>query len=152
MSSRPILIVCVMAATLLLAIAVLGQTVLIRSFEHIESDAVAQSITQVRKALHADLKQLEVSNRDYAQWDDAYRYMAEGDKSYIDSNYQAETLEGLQVDLAWIVDSAGRDVWSAEHREGADTTTSPARGELLAAMRPILAKPGVVGEIGRAHV
>jgi diguanylate cyclase (GGDEF)-like protein len=147
MSGRPILIVCGMAAALLIAIAVLGQTVLIRSFQHIEADTVEQSINQVRKALHADLKQLEVSNRDYAQWDDAYRYMAEGDQSYIESNYQAETLEGLQVDLVWIVDAAGKDVWSVEHREGADKTTSPARSELLAALRPALAKPGVVGEL-----
>src|SRR5688572_24031078 len=147
MGGRPILIVLGMAAALLVAIAVLGQTVLIRSFEHIESDAVEQSIAQVRKALHADLKQLEVSNRDYAQWDDAYRFMSEDDKSYVDSNYQAETLNGLQVDLVWIVDAAGRDVWSVEHREGADTTTSPAAGELLSTLRPVLAKPGVVGEL-----
>jgi diguanylate cyclase (GGDEF)-like protein len=140
MNNRPVLIVCGMAIAVLLTVIVLGRTVLMKSFERIESDLIDQSITQVRKALHADLKQLEVSNRDYAQWDDAYRFMAEGDRSYIDSNYQAETLEGLQVDLVWIVDAAGRDVYSSEHASGAETTTSPARPALLEALRPIIGR------------
>ncbi|MGH8310026.1 MAG: CHASE4 domain-containing protein, partial [Steroidobacteraceae bacterium] len=141
MNNRPILIVCGMAAAVLFTIVVLGRTVLMESFRRIEADSIERSIAQVRKALHADLKQLEVSNRDYAQWDDAYRFMAEGDRSYIDSNYQAETLDGLQVDLVWIVDAAGRDAYSAEHVNGADTTTSPARLALLAALRPAIAQP-----------
>src|SRR5688572_2622333 len=140
MNNRPVLIVCGMAIAVLLTVIVLGRTVLMKSFERIESDLIDQSITQVRKALHADLKQLEVSNRDYAQWDDAYRFMAEGDRSYVDSNYQAESLEGLQVDLVWIVDAAGRDVYSSEHASGAETTTSPARPALLEALRPIIGR------------
>jgi diguanylate cyclase (GGDEF)-like protein len=146
MKNQPVLIVCSMAIAVLLAIAVLGRTVLIESFEKIEADLIDQSIVQVRKALHADLKQLEVSNRDYAQWDDAYRFMAEGDRSYIDSNYQPETLEGLQVDLVWIVDAAGRDVYSVEHANGAATTTTPARPALLDVLRPAIAKAAFAEE------
>jgi diguanylate cyclase (GGDEF)-like protein/PAS domain S-box-containing protein len=130
--NRPFLvIVCATAVALLAAIVLLGQTVLIRSFERVEADAIRQSVAQVLKAVQADLKQLELSNRDYAQWDDAYRYMEKGDASYIESNYQKETLDNLQVDFVWIVDAKGRDVYSAERRDGEDATRTPATTGLL---------------------
>jgi diguanylate cyclase (GGDEF)-like protein/PAS domain S-box-containing protein len=126
-----LLIVCVTASVLLAAVVLLSQTVLIRSFERIESDAIRQSTAQVVKAVQADLTPFEFSNRDYAQWDDAYRFMEKGDRSYIDSNYQKETLDNLQVDLVWIVDAKGKDVYSAERRDGETSTTSPAPAGLL---------------------
>ena len=131
MKNSPILIVCVTAALLILAVLALGQTVLIHSFVRIEDDAIAQSIAQVRKAVQADLKQLETSARDYAQWDDAYHFMETGERKYINSNYQKETLDGLQVDLVLITDREGRDVYSAERRDDTPTTLSPAPESLL---------------------
>lgn len=127
-----VLIVCATAAAVVAAVLALGQAVLVRSFERIEADQVHQNIAQVRKAVQADLKQLELSNRDYAQWDDAYNYMKGGDgTAYIDSNYQKETLDNLQVDLVWIVSSEGKDVWSVERRDDKLTTTIPAPREML---------------------
>ena len=130
-----LLIVCATAVALLAAIVLLSQTVLIRSFERIEADSIRQSVAQVVKAVQADLRPLEFSNRDYAQWDDAYRYMEKGDKAYIESNYQKETLENLQIDLVWIVDAKGHDVYSAERRDGDASTTSPAPSALLEAFK-----------------
>jgi len=126
-----LLIVCATAVALLAAVWLLSQTVLLRSFERIEADTIRQSVEQVIKAVQADLRPLEFSNRDYAQWDDAYRYMEKGDKAYIESNYQKETLDNLQIDLVWIVDAKGKDIYSAERRDDQTITTSPAPSKLL---------------------
>src|SRR5262245_54859328 len=47
----------------------LGARALIGSFEEVESAATAQKAAQVYRAFEADLRQLAISNRDYAQWD-----------------------------------------------------------------------------------
>lgn len=75
-----------------------------RSFAHITADAMDQKARQLYRAFNTDLRQLEISTRDYAEWDDAANFAATGDPSFIAANFTTETLARMRVDLAWIVD------------------------------------------------
>jgi sensor domain CHASE-containing protein len=80
------------------------------SFSELEQAATRQKAEQVYRAFEADLQQLAISNRDYAEWDDAEEFVRTRDPDFADGNFPAETLEAMHVDVVWIVDAAGKDL------------------------------------------
>src|SRR5579863_7925463 len=86
-SGRSLAILGAMVAAALLAGAVLGALVLLRSFRQLEVDAMQQKATQVYRAFAADLGQLVVSDRDYAQWDNASAFVSDGNAAFIAANF-----------------------------------------------------------------
>jgi diguanylate cyclase (GGDEF)-like protein len=103
-------------SVLAVAALAIGVTVVARaltsSFRQLENSATQQKSEQVYRAFEADLRQLYISNRDYAEWDDAEQYIRTRNQDFIGSNFSAETLLAMHVDLVWIMDSEGKDVYS----------------------------------------
>jgi diguanylate cyclase (GGDEF)-like protein/PAS domain S-box-containing protein len=120
------------AALLVLAVGVLvtGPT-LMSSFEAVETEAATQKAAQVYRAFEADLRQLAISNRDYAQWDDSVQFLQDHNQHYIDANMVRETLNGIHVDLVWIVDRDGHEIFSGLADRAGAKVTSPAPRALL---------------------
>jgi diguanylate cyclase (GGDEF)-like protein/PAS domain S-box-containing protein len=137
---RPLLIVC--AATLVaLALGVaFGARALIGSFNQVESAATAQKAMQVYRAFEADLRQLMISNRDYAEWDDAEAYVRTEDAGFIERNFSADTLAAMYVDLIWIAPLEGPEKYSAYLDRRSSTIESPASEQILAPFRTLLPK------------
>jgi diguanylate cyclase (GGDEF)-like protein/PAS domain S-box-containing protein len=99
---------------------------LIASFQEVEATAMAQKTLQIYRAFEADLRQLAISNRDYAEWDDAAEFVRSGDARFIAANFVRETLTGMHVDLVWIVDRDGREIYSCFTDRSATPVVSPA--------------------------
>jgi diguanylate cyclase (GGDEF)-like protein/PAS domain S-box-containing protein len=112
--------------------------VLVRSFDSIELTQTAAKAEHVLRAFEADLNQLAISNRDYAEWDDAAQFVAERNPSFIESNLTFETLEGMHVDLEWIVDANGDELQSGFIDAGVAKMLQPAPREVFALLRPHL--------------
>jgi sensor domain CHASE-containing protein len=104
----------------------LGARALIGSFEEVESAATAQKATQVYRAFEADLRQLAISNRDYAQWDDAEEFYQERNSRFIPANFNHEALAGMHVDVVWIVDAEGHEIYSCIASRNSRDIVSPA--------------------------
>ena len=104
---------------------------LMGSFEHVESAATAQKAMQVYRAFEADLRQLAMTNRDYAQWDDSVQFVQDRNQHYIDANLVANTLNGIHVDLVWIVDRDGKEIYSGITDRGAGPMVTPAPRDYL---------------------
>ena len=136
---KPYLVVPGVALAVLLAIVLLADRVLIRNFERLEQEDVLAKIGQVERALDTELNQLAAFNRDYAEWDDALAYVRGESTDFADSNFHAETLDGLQTDIIWMVDDKGRDIYSTTAVGEGDTARliTPAPEGLLAALRPL---------------
>ena len=109
---RLLLLLCAAMLVVLAAAVGLGARTLMGSYLDLEAAAVRQRAQQVYRAFDADLRQLQISNRDYAEWDAAEEFMASRAPAFIDGNFSAETLAGMHVDVVWIVDENGRDVFS----------------------------------------
>ena len=115
----------------------LSSGILIRRFDAIESDLAGEKAAQALRALEADLNQLALSTRDYAQWDDAYDFVASRDAEFVKTSFSFVTLEGLQVDVMAFVDADGTITHAGEVDEVAHLvgpTLSPA---LLSAIREL---------------
>ena len=115
-----------------LALAVLGVAVfvlagiLVGSFEQIETAEMHQKSAQVFRALDTDLRQLHVSNRDYAEFDDSVAFLETHNPAFISANFTREPLAGMHVDLVWIVDSHGNEVYSCYFDRNRNEVLSPA--------------------------
>lgn len=105
-------------AALLALLAIAGvlavaTRVLVARFDAIELDQAIDKAVQAQRALEADLNQLAVSTRDYAEWDDAQTYIVDRDAEFIRANFSFASLDGMQVDRMAIVDRNGAVIYGA---------------------------------------
>jgi diguanylate cyclase (GGDEF)-like protein/PAS domain S-box-containing protein len=117
---------------------VIGARALLGSFEQVETAAVAQKAQQVERAFAADLNQLAISNRDYAEFDDAAEFVGDRNPKFIATNLVPETLSGLHVDLVWVVDGSGQEVYSGYLDRATGLIVSPAPHERLTGLQRFL--------------
>ncbi|MET0535190.1 MAG: EAL domain-containing protein [Steroidobacter sp.] len=115
-----------------LAIAlIVAAGVFINRFDAIETAQSEQKADQILRALDADLNQLGISTRDYAEWDDAHQFVQDHDASFIAANFSAASLENMEVDIVTLLDPHGGSLYSAEQFGEQPRFVSPARDDLL---------------------
>jgi diguanylate cyclase (GGDEF)-like protein len=143
---RPLLILSgVGLLALALAVTIAG-ALLTRSFQSIEIANTLQKATQLYQAFEADAHQLGMDDRDYAEWDDAVRYVATLDPKFISGNVTRETLGTLHVDLVWIVGANGHEIYSGLLDRRANVLSSPAPPALVGQFRDFIAGADTVDE------
>ena len=127
-----VLIGTIAAAFAVLAVALsIAAGVFIRRFDTIEAGLARQQAGQILQALEADLNQLAISTRDYAEHDDAHRFVTAGNPHFIDDHFSARSLASMQVDAVALLGPDGQPIYSAETRPDERHFTTPASGELL---------------------
>jgi len=131
---RPLILFCFAMLVFLTAVVGVGARTLMGSYLQLETSATRQKAEQVYRAFEADLRQLQISNRDYAEWDAAEEYLQSRDPAFLAGNFSAEQLAGMHVDVVWLVDAQGRDVFSRAVDRSLNVTT-PAPRELIDALR-----------------
>jgi diguanylate cyclase (GGDEF)-like protein len=125
-----VLIGTIVSAFAVLAIAlIIAAGLFVQRFDAIEATHSEQKAEQILQALGADLHQLAISTRDYAEWDGAYRFIAAGDPHFLATNFTSDSLAGMAVDVVVLFDREGRPLFSAEHAQ--PKLATPARPELL---------------------
>lgn len=110
MRSRTLIAACLAALVLVVGVFYASRAVLVRSFADIEVDAVRRNIERVRRALEAELRQLEVSTFDYAEWDDTYNHVSGRLPEFASASFTRATLNTRRLDLVWMIDGKGRTV------------------------------------------
>lgn len=90
----------------------IARFILLRSFAELEAQNVQENLERVRKALLNELSALERVAKDYAKWNDTYRFMRDRNEAYLQSNFVNSDLQELRLDLVAIFDSDGRAVFS----------------------------------------
>ena len=133
------LTVLCLSAALLGVQSLAARKVLSDAFSELEQHQGERSLAQVRQALQADLNQLAISVHDYAAWDDAYAFVQTREPRFVDSNFTAEALANLNVDVVWMLDSAGRDILSFQREATARAgRLQPVSPGIMALLRPDL--------------
>jgi diguanylate cyclase (GGDEF)-like protein/PAS domain S-box-containing protein len=134
--------ILVLAALLFLAaVAAVVQTVLLQSYRELERQAIGQSTEQVVRALEAELRQVGLVGNDYASWDEMYAFVRSADPEFVANNFSEPGMRDLELDAIWVIDEAGREVFSAEQDPEGPRYEVPATAALGGAIRAAL--PGV---------
>jgi diguanylate cyclase (GGDEF)-like protein len=132
---RPLVVLSVGTLVVLAAAVSLGARTMLASYQKLEDADARRRAEQVYRAFEADLRQLQISNRDYAEWDVAHEFMSVRDPTFLADNFSASQLRGMYVDLVWIIDAAGRDVYSSYVERGSEHAIEPAPFELRSELR-----------------
>lgn len=131
----------VVAVIVLLAIcaAVFGVgSIFINSFRQIETAEMQQRANQLHNAIEADLRQLDVDDQNYAEWDDASAFLQNRNPAFINGNFTTETLGGMRVDIVWIVDAQGATVYSTYRDRASAQAISPAPSRYTDILRHVV--------------
>lgn len=137
MRSRSIFIAAVSAVAVLAGVITLASHVLIRRFDAIEAAQSEDKAMQALRALEADLNQLAVSTRDYAEWDDAQDYVMTHNEQFLTANFSYDSLHGMQVDAVAVIDADGANLYSAHVVEMSSTLQPLLPTELLQTIRDL---------------
>jgi diguanylate cyclase (GGDEF)-like protein len=133
--SRTLIAACLAALVLVVGVFYASRTVLVRSFADIEADTARQSIDRVRRALEAELRQLEISTFEYAEWDDAYEHVSGQQPDFAATSFTRATLNTRRLDLVWMIDSEGRTVTALGIDDDAADGVAPLPGKVLKSLQ-----------------
>lgn len=142
MSLRGTVLVSTGLAFAVLAVVLGGsvRSVILDRFAALERAAVQENVERARAALHQDIEALERVCTDWAQWDDAYRFMVEDFPAFEQGNLELATLVNLDVD-AVVFAAPGGEVRRAIGLDAVHKQLAAPPSTLL----PALAASGVLG-------
>jgi sensor domain CHASE-containing protein len=138
---RPLLIVAVAAVVALVVGCILASRLLLNEFNQIEQAGAIQRASLMLKAFEADISQLSLSNRDYAEWDTAQQFIINRDYQFITENFTSNTLKNLRVDIAIIVGADNSVIHAAYFDRQSGKLRDPFPVKLLEQLQPLMNDP-----------
>jgi diguanylate cyclase (GGDEF)-like protein len=109
-----------------------------KSFERVEAAETGRKAAQVSRAFEAELRELAISDLDYATWDDSEQFVHDRNQHFVDGNLVRQNFLGLHVDLIWIVDRDGHEIYSGFTDRSGAPVQSPAPREYLQGLERFL--------------
>lgn len=88
------------------------QQIVLRSFGTLERESTFQDVERGLSALRHDIAGLHAKASDWADWDDAYTFIEDGNSAFIKTNLADKAFANLHVDLMLFVHRSGRIVFS----------------------------------------
>jgi len=83
------------------------------AFEDFEFQSAKQNLLRVRSALNAELRALDVINREYSEWDHAYDFALGRRDSYIAENLEIAYWTNIDINAMMYFDLDGKLLWGA---------------------------------------
>ncbi len=105
---------------------------ILRKFENIEQNDISRNIEVMRKALLAKNTEIEQTSRDYARWDDMYKYTKSLDATFEYENFSEAGLDEMNVDTVWVLDPQEKLLSSFENDTDDAHYSHPASAPVVA--------------------
>src|SRR4030042_142970 len=110
-----ITVISVIAGTLALYIG--ANIIVLGSFAELEEKTVQQNVGRSLSALDNEFIDLRSKTGDYAEWDETYDFIQNGNEEYIYNNLDAPTWANLRVDLVVFISAAGQVVYGTAFQD-----------------------------------
>jgi len=81
------------------------------AFEDFELQSATQDLSRVRSALNAELRALDVINREYSEWDQAYDFALGRRDSYVAENLDIAYWTNIDINAMMYFDLDGNMLW-----------------------------------------
>lgn len=105
------------------------------AFEDFERESANESLGRVQRALAAEMRTLEVFNREYSEWDHAYDYALGRRDEYVDENMDIAWWASVDIQMMLYYDTDGKLLWGAIV-DPSNTSEVSLEQELLHPIRP----------------
>ncbi len=106
---KTLLTVAVTIAGLMAVVYLTTSTVFLGGFARVEENDTRQHVARAIEAVADSVAKIDFTTRDWAGWDDTYKYIYDGNKAYEDANLTAQALgvNGLQMNLILYITPSG---------------------------------------------
>jgi diguanylate cyclase (GGDEF)-like protein/PAS domain S-box-containing protein len=109
--SKTVILVAAALVTLLALLYISSRGVLLYSFTRLEDKGTERDLQRALNALQNRLEELDTTAYDWASWDDTYRFMADRDPEFVESNLLGDTLVALRLNALLLVNPSGEIVF-----------------------------------------
>ena len=89
------------------------RTFILPIFEDFELSEAGENLDRVSRALQAELKALEVINREYSEWDHTYEFALGARPGYVDENLDVSYWTNIDIHGMLFFDLDGRLLWGS---------------------------------------
>ncbi|HEU4428654.1 MAG TPA: CHASE4 domain-containing protein [Myxococcota bacterium] len=137
---RAIGFLLVVSATFVAGSHLLQRAIVQPEFAALESRQADADLARAVEAIGRESQVLANTAQDYGAWDDTYRFVADENAEYVESNLVPETLANLGVDAMVIARSDGEVVWGRRLDDSGELVPD---AELIAAL--VARANGLVG-------
>ena len=133
-----LLIVSITLLGLMAVVYTVSSTILVGSINKSEQNEAEQTVKGVLSLLDQTQENFTDRFADWSAWDDAYNFIQDGNKSFIESNLPREALANLKINLMLFINNSGEIVYGTgfELKNGAYQPVPPALRDRLAAKLP----------------
>jgi diguanylate cyclase (GGDEF)-like protein len=137
MRLRWITVLCALAlkVSLIGALLLLGRVVLRSNYAVLERQHVESDLSHVCLLLQAQLKDLDLTAMDYAEWDSTYEYMENHDPAYAKTEVSATDFRAREIVLYMLVDLRNHVVLEQSYGEGSRETMAADMKQLVRATK-----------------
>ncbi|MDD5236086.1 MAG: PAS domain S-box protein, partial [Candidatus Omnitrophica bacterium] len=104
--------VLILSIILLIVLSFISHGALMNSFIQLEKDYAHRYTSEARNVLTNLISELNTKTADWANWDDTYKFIQDGNEAYIKSNLSESAFSGLQVDIMLFLDSSGKVIYA----------------------------------------
>lgn len=80
-------------------------------FADLEQQEVAKNISRIVAAVDREVLHVQTLASDWAQWDDMYRFVVDGHREFIESNFSWDSLAKTGIHLIYVINSSGAVVY-----------------------------------------
>ena len=151
-NNRIIVILGVAVCSLLVALAVISHFFILSTFSDIEQKQAVADMQRVLTRLNDEVEDVAATCRQWAQWDDTYRFVNDLNPGYIKANLEEPSLfRNMKISYVLFYNDSGKLVYSRGYNpdDGADRAVPPG---LIAIVRdsilPEGAPEGISGRRG----
>jgi sensor domain CHASE-containing protein len=109
---RLIFTIFLSVVVLIALLFLISQTFLLQSYERIENEQVVRNLERVDLSLQSQSETLNITLRDWGQWDDTYEFINGRYDEYVDSNLDDASILNLQINLMAFVNASGTVAFS----------------------------------------
>lgn len=108
---KTLLIIGVTLVGLIVILYGTASTIVLNSFNNLEAQTTRRNVERAVNALQDSLTTLELTTKDYAEWDDTYNYIVEPNAGYIDNNFFDQNMVDLDINLVLLINNAGETIF-----------------------------------------
>ncbi|WP_250121460.1 EAL domain-containing protein [Chroococcidiopsis sp. CCMEE 29] len=109
---KTLLIVGMTLVSLMGVLYAASATILLSGFAKVEEQDTRQNVKRVQDALSEELAKLNLTTRDWAEWDDTYAFIEDANKAYVRTYLSDISITRLKLNLMLYVHSSGQVVFS----------------------------------------
>ncbi len=135
LSRKALVIVAVSGLCLVAVLNALSRLVLLRGFHDLEEAQVRVSTRQVKDTLQMEFSALDDLDKDWADWDDTYRFVQDPSLPFAKENLLDESLANAEIHVIVVVNREGRLVYGTALL-GNDRRYGPVPDALLRQLGP----------------